>query len=187
MPKNEEKNRLSSEINDEISIIDTLENEEEDVHQLNEQHIKRVEKLITEYKGNIKARLSVEQKKNYKPSERLADTIADFGGSWTFIIIFACFLVAWMIWNSVSFFTHFDPPPFILLNLCLSFLAAFQAPVILMSQNRQAARDKHEAMIDFAINYKAEQENVEMQKQLNRIEHMLNELIQQKPSSNENH
>jgi uncharacterized membrane protein len=52
---------------------------------------------------------------------------------------------------------HFDTAPFILLNLCLSFVAAFQAPVIMMSQNRQASRDKHESIIDFAINYKAEQ------------------------------
>jgi uncharacterized membrane protein len=60
--------------------------------------------------------------------------------------------------------------PFILLNLCLSFIAAFQAPVIMMSQNRQAERDKHEAVIDFAINYKAEQEVDDMQHHLHQIE-----------------
>ena len=71
-----------------------------------------------------------------------------------------------------------------MLNLVLSFLAGFQAPIILMSQNRQAARDKHEAMIDFAINYQAEQENVEMQAQLKRMESMIEELMRKSgPSS----
>ncbi len=116
----------------------------------------------------------------------MADNMAAFGGSWTFIVLFACFLVGWIIWNTVPFLPHFDPAPFILLNLFLSFLAGFQAPVILMSQNRQAARDKHEAMIDFAINYKAEQENVEMQKQLKRIEQMLTELTR-KPADKQTH
>jgi uncharacterized membrane protein len=75
-----------------------------------------------------------------------------------------------MIWNSLGFTKHFDKPPFILLNLILSFIAAFQAPVIMMSQNRQAARDKHESIIDFAINYKAEQEIDDMQSHLHRME-----------------
>ena len=69
-----------------------------------------------------------------------------------------------------GFTKHFDKPPFILLNLILSFIAAFQAPVIIMSQNRQASRDKHESIIDFAINYKAEQEIDDMQSHLHRME-----------------
>ncbi len=64
---------------------------------------------------------------------------------------------------------YIDEPPFILLNLCLSFIAAFQAPVIMMSQNRHEARDKHESLIDFAINYKAEQEIDDIQSHLHRI------------------
>ncbi|MCZ8515364.1 DUF1003 domain-containing protein [Paenibacillus filicis] len=180
MIKDVKKYRLKEKIEDEVSIIDTLENEEDELQELNEMHVKRLEKLITEYKGRIKSRLNLEQQRNYTWSERFADSIASFGGSWNFIILFACFLLGWVVWN--SFLKPFDPPPFILLNLILSFIAGFQAPVILMSQNRQAARDKHEAMIDFAINYKAEQENVEMQKQLNRIKQMLNELTHQKTS-----
>ncbi|MCL6598240.1 MAG: DUF1003 domain-containing protein [Alicyclobacillus macrosporangiidus] len=109
-------------------------------------------------------------------ADRLADRIAKFGGSWVFIISFAAFLALWMIWNTVSFTWHFDKPPFILLNLILSFIAAFQAPIIMMSQNRQAARDKHESIIDFAINYKAEQEIDDMQSHLHRIEGKLYEL-----------
>ncbi|WP_258171359.1 DUF1003 domain-containing protein [Paenibacillus sp. R14(2021)] len=104
-------------------------------------------------------------------SDRLADHIAKFGGSWTFIGYFCALLAAWMVWNTIPFIksAHFDEPPFILLNLCLSFLAAFQAPIIMMSQNRQNARDKHESVIDFAINYKAEQEIDDIQNHLHLI------------------
>lgn len=80
--------------------------------------------------------------------EKLADGIAAFGGSWTFIIIFLCTLFAWMALNIIGFFGQWDPFPFILLNLCLSSLAALQAPIILMSQNRQAQRDRLRTEID---------------------------------------
>ncbi|MCL6637975.1 MAG: DUF1003 domain-containing protein, partial [Alicyclobacillus sp.] len=109
-------------------------------------------------------------------SDRLADRIARFGGSWTFILCFSSFLVLWMVFNTLPSWPHFDPFPFILLNLLLSCIAAFQAPIIMMSQNRQAARDKHESIIDFAINYKAEQEIDDMQSHLHRIEGRLLEL-----------
>jgi uncharacterized membrane protein len=77
-----------------------------------------------------------------------------------------------MIWNSISLTkaAHFDVAPFILLNLILSFTAAFQAPFIIMSQNRQAIRDKHEAVVDFSINYKAEIEIDDVQKHLHHLE-----------------
>lgn len=91
--------------------------------------------------------------------ERLADQIASFGGSWTFIIIFFCFLGAWMAVNIfVVFGREFDPYPFILLNLCLSCLAAIQAPIIMMSQNRQEAKDRLRSEHDYQINLKAELE-----------------------------
>lgn len=89
--------------------------------------------------------------------ERLSDTIARVGGSWTFIISFAAFLVAWAVINTVILIGDaFDPYPFIFLNLLLSMLAAVQAPIIMMSQNRQAARDRFEAAKDYEINLKAE-------------------------------
>ncbi|MCL6515968.1 MAG: DUF1003 domain-containing protein [Alicyclobacillus sp.] len=109
-------------------------------------------------------------------ADRLADRIAKFGGSWVFILSFAVFLLLWIVWNTVRFTWHFDSYPFQLLNVVLSFIAAFQAPIIMMSQNRQAARDKHESIIDFAINYKAEQEIDDMQSHLHRIEGKLYEL-----------
>ncbi|MFO1485100.1 MAG: DUF1003 domain-containing protein [Verrucomicrobiaceae bacterium] len=91
--------------------------------------------------------------------QRLADKIADFGGSWTFIILFCVFLGLWIVINAgVLLARPFDPYPFILLNLMLSFLASLQAPVIMMSQNRQEARDRQHAEGDYKVNLKAELE-----------------------------
>ena len=91
--------------------------------------------------------------------ERLADRIAEFGGSWAFILSFMGFLLLWVILNTLILVTRPpDPYPFIFLNLLLSCLAALQAPVIMMSQNRQEARDRREAEQDYKINLKAELE-----------------------------
>lgn len=90
--------------------------------------------------------------------QRLADKIADFGGSWTFIIVFLSSLGAWVTAN-FYFLTHpFDPYPFILLNLILSCVAALQAPVIMMSQNRQEQKDRQRSKHDYQVNLKAELE-----------------------------
>lgn len=89
--------------------------------------------------------------------ERAADKIAQFGGSWPFIGIFGAVLISWMVINTwVLAHRPFDPYPFILLNLVLSTLAALQAPVIMMSQNRQAAKDRMHAQQDYEINLMAE-------------------------------
>ena len=115
-----------------------------------------------------------EVKKNYRKSspifkiprtfgQKAADLITKWGGSWAFIIGFFVFLIIWMLFN-IYWITQynlgepFDPYPFILLNLCLSCLAAIQAPIILMSQNRQVQRDRAKAEFDYAINRKAERE-----------------------------
>ena len=91
--------------------------------------------------------------------ERLADSIARIGGSWGFIIFFGAFLVVWVSLNAYLLATRaFDPYPFVFLNLILSMLAAIQAPVIMMSQNRQAERDRFEAAKDYEVNLKAELE-----------------------------
>ena len=91
--------------------------------------------------------------------ERLADKVAEFGGSWRFIIAFAVILVAWIAINTVALLSRpFDPFPYILLNLVLSCLAAVQAPVIMMSQNRQEAKDRLRAQHDYQVNLKAELE-----------------------------
>lgn len=138
--------------------------------EINEEDRKRIDRLVDLYQRRIMSHLDDEYSRRISWSDRIADKIASFGGSWRFIICFAVFLLLWIAWNLVPFTPHFDPVPFILLNLCLSFIAAFQAPIIMMSQNRHAAKDKHESVIDFAINYKAGQEVDDMQTQLRRIE-----------------
>jgi len=91
--------------------------------------------------------------------QRLADRIAAFGGSWTFLMLFGAFLALWIGINAVVLTTHPpDPYPFILLNLLLSCLAAIQAPIIMMSQNRQEAKDRLRAEHDYQVNLKAELE-----------------------------
>ena len=89
--------------------------------------------------------------------EHVADNVAKFGGSWSFIITFGSILMLWIIINTVVLMTRpFDPYPFILLNLVLSCLAAIQAPIIMMSQNRQSAKDRLRAEQDYTVNLKAE-------------------------------
>ncbi|NVO20580.1 MAG: DUF1003 domain-containing protein [Bacteroidetes bacterium] len=90
---------------------------------------------------------------------RLADKVAAFGGSWKFIILFSGIIILWISANSIAYFSKsFDPYPFILLNLVLSCIAALQAPVIMMSQNRQEAKDRMRSENDFKTNLKAELE-----------------------------
>lgn len=93
------------------------------------------------------------------PGQRIADSVATFGGSWTFIIIFFLFILFWMLTNVLLLATRpFDPFPFILLNLILSCLAAIQAPIIMMSQNRREQKDRQRGEHDYKINLKAELE-----------------------------
>jgi uncharacterized membrane protein len=104
--------------------------------------------------------------------QRLADRVASFGGSWTFIIIFAAILLAWIILNTfilARMNAAFDPYPYILLNLFLSMLAAVQAPVIMMSQNRQAAKDRLDAAHDYEVNMKAELEIADLHKKVDEL------------------
>ncbi len=90
--------------------------------------------------------------------EKLSDRVAKFGGSWTFILTFITMMGIWMIINIIQFTQTFDPYPFILLNLVLSCLAALQAPVIMMSQNRQTEKDRMQADDDYCTNLKSELE-----------------------------
>ena len=91
--------------------------------------------------------------------QRAADAVASFGGSWRFILIFLAILALWIVVNGLSVFWHpYDPYPFILLNLVLSCIAALQAPIIMMSQRRQEAKDRMRAENDYRVNLKAELE-----------------------------
>ncbi|WP_237214651.1 DUF1003 domain-containing protein [Falsiroseomonas oryziterrae] len=90
--------------------------------------------------------------------ERLSDGLAAFGGSWAFLIVFAGVMAAWILVNQAEGEGAFDPYPFILLNLVLSTIAAIQAPIIMMSQNRQEAKDRMRSLNDYRVNLKAELE-----------------------------
>jgi uncharacterized membrane protein len=93
---------------------------------------------------------------HFTPGQRLADAVTDRLGSWPFIVIQSLVLLAWIAVNSVAWRQHWDPYPFILLNLVLSFQAAFSAPIIMMSQNRQMMKDRLQAEADYAVNLRAE-------------------------------
>jgi uncharacterized membrane protein len=101
--------------------------------------------------------------------QRLADKVAAFGGSWSFILAFMGFLLAWVVANTLLLAWPFDAYPFIFLNLLLSMIAAIQAPVIMMSQNRQAARDRLDAMHGYEVNLKAEIEIMALHEKLDRM------------------
>jgi uncharacterized membrane protein len=105
--------------------------------------------------------------------QRAADKLTAIAGSWTFIISIFIFLGIWMLVNLAAWMNHWDPYPFILLNLVLSCLAAIQAPIILMSQNRESQRDRIRSQYDYAVNRKAEKEIENIKTQLNRIERKL--------------
>lgn len=104
--------------------------------------------------------------------QRLADNVAKFGGSWTFITIFGISLLTWVVLNSVILARYkdaFDPYPYILLNLFLSMLASIQAPIIMMSQNRQATKDRLDAAHDYEVNLKAEMEIENLHQKLDEL------------------
>lgn len=107
--------------------------------------------------------------------QRAADALAELIGSWTFILLFLAFLILWVFINTtwLAFGQAWDKKPFIMLNLILSCLAALQAPIILMSQNREVQKDRLRAEYDYAVNRKAEKEIEEIKKQLDRIERKL--------------
>jgi uncharacterized membrane protein len=107
----------------------------------------------------VSGNLNVESDAQMTIGQRIADRVAGFGGSWSFILSFGAVLVGWIALNTSALLRRpFDPYPYILLNLVLSCLAAMQAPVIMMSQNRQEARDRLRAEHDYRVNLKAELE-----------------------------
>jgi uncharacterized membrane protein len=121
--------------------------------------------------GLLAKNVNVEFDRKLTLGERLADKVAEFGGSWRFIITFFIVMVMWIIMNSVLLLRKpFDPYPFILLNLVLSCLAAIQAPIIMMSQNRQEAKDRLRSEQDYQINLKAE---LEIRYLHEKIDHLL--------------
>jgi uncharacterized membrane protein len=103
-------------------------------------------------------------------SQRVADSVAAAIGSWSFIIAQSVVLAVWLVINVVAWLDHWDPYPFILLNLALAFQAAYAAPFIMISQNRQAERDRHQAEQDYRTNVEAEQRIEDLQRRLAALE-----------------
>ena len=111
---------------------------------------------------------NVEAREQSTFGQRAADKIANFGGSWAFIGLFLAILIAWMLYNGQAR-EAFDPYPFILLNLVLSCIAAIQAPIILMSQNRQSQKDRIQAQLDYEVNLKSEVEILALHDKLDAV------------------
>lgn len=128
----------------------------------------------------LSTKLELEEQSELTLDQRIADRVAEFGGSWTFILSFFGFLTIWIISNVFFLRSNtFDPYPFILLNLILSCIAALQAPVIMMSQNRQEQKDRERSKKDFMINMKAELEIRILHEKLDHlIMHQQQELIE---------
>ena len=128
--------------------------------------------------------------KNDTLGDRLADKLASFGGSWSFLIFFGLFMGVWILGNSIAYvWDPRDPYPFIFLNLILSCLASIQAPVIMMSQNRQEAKDRLHAQRDYEINLKAELEILKLHEKIDQLHEKLIEMqdMQIKSLSSANH
>ena len=111
---------------------------------------------IVELLADSKISVNTEKETRYTIGQRAADQIAKFAGSWAFIFYFTGVLIAWMVINGLLASRAFDPYPFILLNLVLSCVAAIQAPLIMMSQNRQEEKDRRRAENDYKVNLKTE-------------------------------
>lgn len=131
-------------------ILNLLKSEDEQIAKMNS----IIEKAIEE-ETLITAKLQESDERTF--GERLSDKVAEFGGSWKFIILFCTMMFCWIFFNTqIMHNKSFDPFPYILLNLILSCIAAVQAPIIMMSQNRQEAKDRKRAVNDYMINLKSE-------------------------------
>jgi uncharacterized membrane protein len=147
-------------------VKDVLETDKGELSTLEEDVMRSLkeEELLSE-------NINVEFDQKLTLGQRLSDKLADSAGSWGFIIAFGVIILLWILTNTVLLiFRHFDPYPFILLNLVLSCLAALQAPVILMSQNRQESRDRLRAEYDYRVNLKAE---LEIRNLHEKLDHLL--------------
>lgn len=140
----------------------------------NDSLTERERKVIKHYKERVPISHNTNKvfDENLTFGQKLADKVAAFGGSWTFIIIFGVILLSWVVLNSIILVRYnkaFDPYPYILLNLFLSTLASIQAPVILMSQSRQALKDRLDAEHDYEVNLKAELEILGLHQKVDEI------------------
>jgi uncharacterized membrane protein len=137
-------------------------------------HLEDLEKEVLEsiqQSDIVSSDINKSYEENLTVGERIADSVARFGGSWAFIISFFSVLLGWIILNGIILLSRpFDPYPFILLNLVLSCLAAIQAPIIMMSQNRQESKDRIRSENDYKVNLKSE---IEIRTLHEKVDHLL--------------
>ena len=126
-----------------------------------------VERFIN--RGRVARNVAEEFEDHLSLGQRVADRVAETMGSWTFIIIQSTILLAWIVLNVVAYMNHWDPYPFILLNLGLSFQAAYAGPIIMMSQNRQAEKDRLQTRNDYEVDMKAEMEIMQLHEKFNEL------------------
>lgn len=171
---------------------DGLKTMKRDVHELSQQLLHKEFDSLTQreqhvihlisHRLHISRNVITELEDSLSFGQRMADRVAAFGGSWTFIILFFGLLLIWIGVNSYALIQwqkpFFDPYPYIFLNLVLSMMAAVQAPIIMMSQNRQAMKDRADATHDYEVNLKAELEIMALHEKLDALrEHQWEELI----------
>ena len=149
-------------------------------NKLNNKDKKELEEMLI--KEPISINVDKEEDKNITVGDKIADKVSAIVGSWTFIIIFVCILIGWMLLNGIILKkgNQVDPYPFILLNLILSCIAAIQAPIIMMSQNRQAKKDSKRHQNDYKIDLKSELILEELHKKMDIILKQQKELLKNK-------
>ena len=138
-----------------------------ELDKLSEQEREVVDRFIS--RGRVARNVAHEFKEQMTFGQRVADRVAEIIGSWRFIIIQSTMLIAWIALNITAYVFRWDPYPFILLNLALSFQAAYAAPIIMMSQNRQAEKDHLQAKNDYEVNLKAELEIMQLHHKFNEL------------------
>jgi CRP/FNR family transcriptional regulator, cyclic AMP receptor protein len=146
----------------------------------------RMRQTNTLVSNRVTRNINVEMEQKSTIGQRIADQVASFGGSWTFIMIYCSFLVGWIALNSFILYRYghgengaqFDPYPYILLNLMLSMTAALQAPIIMMSQNRAAEKDRLAAEQDFKVNLKSELMLEELMRKSNARDNQMQEVVE---------
>jgi uncharacterized membrane protein len=170
-----------------------------ELERLNEQEREIVNRFI--HRKGVARNVESEFAQQLSLGERVADRFATVMGSWPFIIIQSITLAIWVALNLTAYLNHWDPYPFILLNLALSFQAAYAAPIIMMSQNRQADKDRLQSKSDYEVNLKAEMEIMQLhekfnelrdhywadllrmqQQQIDMLERLVNELCKREPT-----
>ena len=163
--------------NDIIALITAKPLAGLDMMTIVEKHLREAHNLM---RTRVARNLNEEMEEQETLGQKAADAVARFGGSWGFVIAFGVILVVYVAINS-TLSERWDPYPFILLNLFLSMLAAIQAPVIMMSQNRQDTKDRVRSELDYRVNLKAEVEIEELLQKVGKIEERLAEILPDQP------